>query len=297
MSKIILCCPFYNESLIAKLQIHEASKWVDEIHITEFDKSFKYTEHELAFGNLALLPKVFYHPMQARGKYLAPRRYIPHFILNPVSRWLKHIVRGTAWYNEAVSRNYSLWNSNYDDDDILILSDVDEIIDSKYSQEIIDAVNQYGIITIRIHFTCFYFNLFCPKFSGPADYSYRIFVVKGKVMREKFHNDSDYLRKCGERSKILDVVKCLDGIKGFHHSWLGDDNFVINKLRSYAHDESDHSSEILTNGKYDIEKIKKKLVNGESIFQNVDLIYNDTIPLLEEVEKCQKDYPLFFLNK
>lgn len=68
MSKIILCCPFYNESLIAKIQISEASKWVDEIHITEFDKSFKYTGHEFAFGNLESLPKVFYHPMQGGGK-------------------------------------------------------------------------------------------------------------------------------------------------------------------------------------------------------------------------------------
>lgn len=43
MGKIILCCPFYNENLVADINIAEASKWVDEIHITEFDKSFKYT--------------------------------------------------------------------------------------------------------------------------------------------------------------------------------------------------------------------------------------------------------------
>ena len=35
MSKIILCCPFFNENLIANLNIEEASKWVDEIHVTE----------------------------------------------------------------------------------------------------------------------------------------------------------------------------------------------------------------------------------------------------------------------
>ena len=46
MNKIILCCPFYNENLVADINIAEASKWVDEIHITEFDKSFKYTSHD-----------------------------------------------------------------------------------------------------------------------------------------------------------------------------------------------------------------------------------------------------------
>ena len=42
--------PYYNEDLIAKLNITEASKWVDEIHITEFDKSFKYGTHSLNFA-------------------------------------------------------------------------------------------------------------------------------------------------------------------------------------------------------------------------------------------------------
>ena len=51
MSKIILCCPFFNENLIANLNIEEASKWVDEIHVTEFDKSFKYKLHEHCFHN------------------------------------------------------------------------------------------------------------------------------------------------------------------------------------------------------------------------------------------------------
>ena len=49
MSKIILCCPFYNENLVADINIAEASKWVDEIHITEFDKSFKYTSHDYIY--------------------------------------------------------------------------------------------------------------------------------------------------------------------------------------------------------------------------------------------------------
>ena len=222
MNKIILCCPFYNENLVADINIAEASKWVDEIHITEFDKSFKYTSHDYMFQNDC--EKVHYHQMDASRLYEKPRKFIPHFFIHPISRWMNKMVRDTAWYNEGVSRNFSLWNSNYKDDDILILSDIDEIIDSKYADEIIDAVNQYGIITIKIHFTMFYFNLFCSNWSGPAYYSYRIFIVKGKYLRKRFYNDSDYLRKMGEQSNLLNEVKCLEGIKGYHHSWLGDEN-------------------------------------------------------------------------
>ena len=71
MSKIILCCPFFNENLIANLNIEEASKWVDEIHVTEFDKSFKYKLHEHCFHNRN--EKVYYHPMDASKLYKKPR--------------------------------------------------------------------------------------------------------------------------------------------------------------------------------------------------------------------------------
>ena len=294
MNKIILCCPFYNENLVADINIAEASKWVDEIHITEFDKSFKYTSHDYMFQNDC--EKVHYHQMDASRLYEKPRKFIPHFFIHPISRWMNKMVRDTAWYNEGVSRNFSLWNSNYKDDDILILSDIDEIIDSKYADEIIDAVNHYGVITIKIHFTMFYFNLFCSNWSGPAYYSYRIFIVKGKYLRKRFYNDSDYLRKMGEQSNLLNEVKCLEGIKGYHHSWLGDEKFVVNKLKSYAHTLNCHSKEIFNDqGEIDIDVIKNNMRLGKSIFSNISLNVNNKIELLPSVEKLKKDAPEFFL--
>ncbi|MDF0566760.1 hypothetical protein [Bacteroides xylanisolvens] len=294
MNKIILCCPFYNENLVADINIAEASKWVDEIHITEFDKSFKYTSHDYMFQNDC--EKVHYHQMDASRLSEKPRKFIPHFFIHPISRWMNKMVRDTAWYNDGVSRNFSLWNSNYKDDDILILSDIDEIIDSKYANEIIDAVNQYGIITIKIHFTMFYFNLFCSNWSGPAYYSYRIFIVKGKYLRKRFYNDSDYLRKMGEQSNLLNKVKCLEGIKGYHHSWLGDEKFVVNKLKSYAHTLNCHSKEIFNDqGEIDIDVIKNNMRLGKSIFADISLNVNNEIELLSSVEKLKKDTPEFFL--
>ena len=97
-----MCCPFYNEHLVARINIEEASKWVDEIHITEFDKSFKYTEHPYEFDVDG--DKVHYHPMT--GLFLKPRKYIPHITLKPISRWMKKYVRDTAWYNDGISRNF-----------------------------------------------------------------------------------------------------------------------------------------------------------------------------------------------
>jgi hypothetical protein len=293
--KIKLCSPFYNETLIAGINIAESLKWVDEIHITECNKSFKYTPHDYCFDEL-VNPKVFYHQLDGLKAYQSPRKYIPHIEIPPVSRWLKNYCFDTAWRNDAVSRNNSLWGSDYEDNDIVILSDIDEIVDSQFADSLIENAKKYGIVTINIYFTMFYFNLFCPEWSGPIDYSYRIFAVKGDVMRNRFYNDSDYLRKMGESGKLLSEVKCLDGFKGYHHSWLGDEKFILNKLSSYAHAMDNHDSSIFTDGQLDIKKIKEHFIAGKSIFSGIDLYKDDTISLLPSVEKLREDKPECFIK-
>jgi hypothetical protein len=291
--KIKLCCPFYNENLIASINIEESSKWVDEIHVTECNKSFKYTAHDYCFDTFN--PKVFYHQLDGKKVYKPNHKYIPHIELYPVSRWMKKYCLNTAWRNDGVSRNNALWLSDYENNDIVVLSDIDEIIDSQFADIIIENTKKYGIVTINIYFTMFYFNLFCPQWSGPANYSYRIFAVKGNILRKRFFNDSDYLRKLGENSKILSEVKCLDGFMGYHHSWLGDEAFILNKLQSYTHALEDHDESIFTQGQLDIHKIKEHFVHGRSIFTNVQLYKDDVIKLLDSVEKLRKEKPEYFI--
>lgn len=291
-----MCSPFYNENLVANINIAEASKWVDEIHITECDKSFKYTPHDFCFKLEDSNDKVFYHKLSGDKFYLKPRKFFPNIILSPVSKWMKHYNRNTAWYNEGVSRNNTLWNCKFDDDDIIILSDIDEIIDSRYSNDIISAVNKYGIITIELYFTVFYFNLRCPKFGNLPNYSYRIFVVRGDVLKNKYNSDSDYLRKLGERGKLCNVVKCLGGIKGFHHSWLGDEMFIINKFNSFAHTVNDGFSAIRdNNGNLDPELLKEHFRSGKSIFDNTELVLDNEMPYISGVEKLKRTMPKYFV--
>ena len=296
MNKIIICCPFYNENLVAGLNIHEASKWVDEIHITESNRSFKYTPHDFCFKYTQSSDKVFYHQLDAGKYYLKPRKRIPHIIVHPVSRWMRHYYKNTAWYNEGVSRNHALWNVDYSDNDILILSDVDEIIDSRYADEIVEQTKKEGIVTIKLYFTIFYFNLWCPDFGGPHLYSYRIFAIRGDVLRQRFHNDSDYIRKLGERGELANQVKCLEGIKGFHHSWLGDETFILNKFNSFAHVLDDGFTMLKDKkGKIDVDSLREKLTTGGSIFDNTTCIINNDIPFIPGVEALREISPQYFL--
>lgn len=100
----------------------------------------------------------------------------------------------------------------------------------------------------------------------------------------------------GEQSKLLNKMKCLEGIKGYHHSWLGDEAFVVNKLKSYAHALDCHSKEIFNDqGEIDIDVIKNNMRLGKSIFPNILLNVNNEMELLPSVEKLKKDAPEFFL--
>ena len=74
MGKIILCCPFYNENLVANIQVCEASKWVDEIHVTECNKSFKYGPLDYCCNLEKENPKVRYHQLDGDKYYFRPKK-------------------------------------------------------------------------------------------------------------------------------------------------------------------------------------------------------------------------------
>lgn len=289
--KIIECCPFFNENTIAEVHWKESKKWVDEFHITESNRTFRYGAKDYNFNpELQADDKLYYHKLNGEKLFKPLKNIIPTIEIPKISRSInKFYYRDSSWRNEACQRNYSLWNCDYSDNDILILSDIDEIIDSRYSDEIIDYVKKRGIVTVKIHFTNFYFNLFCLGFGGPPDYSYRIFIVRGDIMRTRFKNDSDYLRKLGEAGILEKEVFCFPEFRGFHHSWLGDWKNAYEKINSYAHSTSDHCQALLSNGHYDLEKIKKFMELGHSIFPNTELKKNESIQLLDAVEEL-RDY-------
>ena len=294
--KIIECSPFFNENLVANIHIEESMKWVDQFHITESNYSFKMGKKDFNFTPEQQYPNLYYHKMDVANLYKENRRFIPYIDFSPVTKWHPKIYRNTAWLNEAIQRNYTLWNADISDEDIVILSDIDEIIDSNNADIIVDAVKKKGIVTIKLHFSIFYFNLFCQQWGGPKEYSYRIFVVKGNILKKVFFNDSDCLRKLGERGQLEQDVYCFPDKMGFHHSWIGDEFFVLNKLKSYAHSYNDHSSAIIENGDYSIGALRKCIAYGESIFPGTELIVDDSIKLLDSIMEIQASNPQLFYN-
>lgn len=264
--KIIECSPFFKENLVAGIKIEEGKKWIDQLHITECNKTFTYNDkpYTFAFEHDTL---VNYHKIDGNAVFKRS-----HYGLSRKPYFIKY--KTYPWQNDGIQRNISCSWHEYDDSDIIILSDIDEIIDSRYADRIVFEVKKRGIITVKIYFTLFYLNLFSRKWTGAPDYSYRIFIMTGKYFRE-MSMTSDQLRKAGEQGKLMNEVHCLEEFVGFHHSWLGDVAFIAEKLRSYAHAPDDHGKGLFTGNSVNMNYLRKCVEERKSIFGPEHELYVD----------------------
>jgi hypothetical protein len=286
--KIIECSPFFKETMLAKVHVQESSRWVDEFHIVEANRSFQNTPKEYCFDSrlTSQYPKVHYHPVDVSRLFKPKRQYVPNIALNLLrsGRWFFF---NSAWYNDGVQRNLSRTFLDFRDDDILVFSDSDEIIDSRIADQLISEVKKRDIITVRLHHTFFYFNLFCKRMDSHVvpDWSYRVVLLKGRVFRRVWKSDTDWLRKQSERGHLIGQVFCPEGYHGFHHTFLGDKNCVSQKLAAYAHTELSH----LNTREYIETCIREK----RSIYgQSLDI--DNGIPLLSSVEALRSELPDLF---
>jgi hypothetical protein len=264
---------FYNESILAQLKIEENKKWVDKFHITESNRDFRFRKKDFNFN----IDNDSVKHYKLNGTLFFQR---PHFRISR-SKFLLRKVELDPWKNDKIQRNFAISKFKPNDDDIIIVSDIDEVLDSRMSNELISYVHQNGIITVGLHYTLYFFNLFSENWYGPPNYSYRVFLMTGEYFK-KMQMDSDTLRKMGERGDLINKIRCFPEIAGFHHSWLGDEKFLLQKLKAYPHAQSEHDSSIYDkNNEPDSLKLKELLLLGKSIYgaEHKLKIRNDISPL------------------
>ena len=250
--KIYSFATFFFFFEIFDIKYNTEKNFVDEIYICEANRTFKNFPKPYNFQYTDDCGKIRYHQLKEKKKFvsmnvwgklrLAYKRFSPSFY--------QRIISNPAWHNEVIQRS-SLGYRNrrplpFQDDDILIFSDVDEILMPNKIKELTASTYRHGIITVKLYFTMFYLNLFSENWSGPPDYAYRLFIMTGKYFKQ--HKIKyDKLRKQGENQRLNDKVFCFPEFAGYHHSWLGDENFVANKLKAYSHvkEHKETSSEFI----------------------------------------------------
>lgn len=233
-------CPFFNENKVAEIKIKEDSHWVDELHLIEANKNFSYEDKAYAFDTSLVTSQVRYHQIDVPNLF---RRPAPDQVYFDLQRCRAHLFdawywelccHNSGWYNEAVQRNYcTALRDGVEDDDIVILSDLDEIIDSRQADRIITAVKQHQVVTIKLYYTIGYLNVFAQSNHGAPYFSYRVYILSGRYFRNMPFT-ADYLRKKGIAEGLYEEVYCLVDFAGFHHSWLQHQDKAFTKMQAFA---------------------------------------------------------------
>lgn len=237
--KIIEFSPFFNEHKIADMKIKETAYWVDELYICEADKNFSYEDKSYDFNPALPSSRVKYLPIKTAALFRPPLQVSSYY--NPdtcgaanFDGWYWQLLGQNAGYhNEAMQRNAcAALKEQISDEDIIILSDLDEILDSRLAERIVHEVKKHQIITVKLHYSVFYLNLFTNKNHGTPDFSYRTFVMTGKYFRTMPFT-ADYLRKKGIAGALTEAIYCVEDFMGFHHSWLQHATNAFSKLKAF----------------------------------------------------------------
>jgi hypothetical protein len=284
--KIYEISNYLNEQLILDIKAENNQENVDEFHVTESNSTYKYNKKE--FNLKVNFNHIFYHKIDGVNLFNKPFPKLKKKF--PFLDFTKY-----AWLNEKIQRDFLIDNIKYkvEDNDIVIYSDLDEIIDFNFFPEIKDLVKKKEIITIKFYQTMYYFNLFdFNNNSGPKDWSYRTFIMTGKYFKQI--KSIDKLRIQGASNQLINKIYCPEAIMGFHHTWLLSSDLKY-KLSNYSHSIKDHK--MLKNYKKNIDnKTLLNIVNAKkNIIEGNVLTKNSQIKLLDLVENKRKKMKYLFV--
>lgn len=280
---IIQVCPFNNENMIARINATENRGIIDKLIIVEANRNFHGNSKKLNYKSSKETENIEYIVFDAKNRFKKNNFFGKLCLLKyrlSFSKYKRSFLCHPTWFNEATQRNYPLEILDIQDEDVYIFSDIDEIVSRNRINDLVNEAKKRGIVTGRLYFTLFYFNLFSKNWGGPEGYSYRLFAMTGKYLKS-MKISIDQLRKMGEHGELTDVY-CLEGYIGFHHSWLGDEEFIKNKIDAYAH-VSEHEE------MSSIEYIRDCLKEKKSIFPGHIIELDDSVDLIESVARLRND--------
>lgn len=281
MGKIYDAFLFFNELELLKLRMNILNDVVDYFVIVESTKTFSSKDKELFFQKNKHLfddfkDKIIHVVIDDTPTSFTTINYIidaktddeklKNKILKYVDEspgWQRH---ETQWGVETYQRESIIKGLiDCDNDDIIIISDVDEIPNPNELINLSETMNN-DILDFRQNMYYYYFNMLKElNWSGPK-------ICKWNILKNISLNS---LRQNKYRTKIIN-----DG--GWHFSFMGGENKIIEKLEAYAHQEF--------NTPYYKENVKNNITNNNDPFFRGGLtqVYiDDSYPkyLLNNLEK------------
>lgn len=241
--KIYDCFPFFNELDLLELRLRELYDHVDHFVLVEADQTF--TGH----------PKWFIFE-KARERFLPFIDKIIHVKVTDMPTKTTN-----AWERDIFQRN-AINRGIHDahDDDIIMVSDLDEIIRPEIVDQLRDDhdINVWGM---RMPLFNFKFNYMLTT----ADY----YSVWGMATRKQYMVPADHLRAQRFQLTSMPYAHQGNGLRmvehaGWQFTYLGDEEFARNKIQSFAHTET-NVPEIVDNL-----DVNRSVSQGDGIFHHPD---------------------------
>lgn len=212
--KIIDSFMFYNEYKMLLLRLTELYDVVDQFIIVEATSTYVGNKKELNFKS----------NLEMYKKFLDKVTYI---VVNDMPN------TENPWDNENYQRaciDKGIQKLELNDEDIIVVSDCDEIPNSellnkiKNGNIIIDKDILYGL-----NMDFYYYNYTCKQ---------DILWNKGKLLTYNKYKSS----LLNDEIKKLEYIRKSNSDKliqngGWHLSFFGDKNFIVNKIKNFAHQE------------------------------------------------------------
>lgn len=225
------CFPFFNELDLLEIRLNELAPVVDKFVLAEATRTHSNRSKPLYFAENKLRFKPFLDK-------------IIHIVVDDFPPF-----DGNRWVLENYQRNaLQRGLNNCRADDVIILSDLDEIV---RPEAILEYRDQPGVKIFRQRMFYYYLNCECYSQSWTAakmvNYRYlrspqwlrdypRSSRVRISPLRRFVYRWGDRIR----RVKIGPDIVIPDG--GWHFSYLGGADAVLTKIQAFAHGEVDNES-------------------------------------------------------
>lgn len=270
------CFSFFNELDLLEIRLNTLDKVVDKFILAE--SPLTHT------GN----PKPLYYA-ENKERFSKFNDRIIHIVVDDFPAMPEDMpVREKAWTRENWQRNAIVRGLPKDikDEDILLISDLDEIPSPEYLKKAVS--NPIGVTRLDLKAYCFFINL--------RNVSYPIWNNGTRVLTWHTFNDpktyagAGYTECCvaavnqgpsATRVRFLKPTKIMKPA-GWHFSYLGGVEAIQRKMKSIAHTEFD------TEKRTSLDNIKNRLAKGKSLFNN----YERLLP-----ELLDKSFPQYVLSQ
>jgi len=198
------CFIFFNELDLLELRLHELNSIVDRFVLVEATRTFTNIKKQLTY-------------MENKERFNAFSHKIIHVVVDDFPDY-----NGNAWEYEKFQRNaIERGIRGCRPNDIIIISDVDEI---PSRQAIAQYTELRGVYSLKQYFFYYFFNYLNQKYP----YWYASYILRYKDFK-----DAETARMESHLYRKYPVIE--DG--GWHFSYLGGADKIIEKIESFSHQE------------------------------------------------------------